>query len=630
MNNPKKTVHFCFCVQLSFSHVQQTDKSDLVPAYKSFFSGIQALEKLPLTVYASGTFLEWQKGKRQAAYAILLNEMVSRKQIELLGGGYYDPYFPVIPPSDVVGQIELMTSALRTSFGKRPRGLFLTASAWAPSLITAFHKCGMEYCLLDYRFFPHSEAKSLCFTPAMLEDNGKTITAFPYIPDDPDFMTRSPQEFYDKIAGTASETTETVCLLFLPVSVYTGCMEKNKDGSSWFSVFIEKCSASDSIVRLTHTEELLKHRQPLSPVYIPPNTVLCGQLTGHSAKQIITGKRDSFRLYTKMMYVNMLTNGMKGDKARKKCALQEFWKAQNAEFFTIEPCTSFYHRYLRRMAYRKLLVAEKQTRLPAVFADGLSRYDIDLDGCKEILSQRTHLNMYVHHYGGKIFECDVFAAYKNYADLPVENAGMFIDHLLTGQALQELQAGRPESLPAVFSENTYQEMEMNTIRSELKLSSSGFFDTIRQPVSLRKQYTFFGEGAQVQYILKNDSPFNLSAYFAVEVDIALEGTETLIPSLSLYDCETNQKQECSITTDVFNKVSWVQLEDPEGKIQFTMEANEVPGLVVIPVYTPCADTHEVCEHTNCGVRIFFYWKTDLNPGYETEKMLFLKIKNKKN
>ena len=587
------------------------------------------MEKLPLTIFATGSFLEWQTGKRQA-YTMLLNEMLSRKQVELLGGGYYQPYFPLLPASDVVGQIELMTAAVRTHFGKRPRGLFLTASAWTPSLVTPFTRCGMEYCLLDYRLFPtgeEPESPNKSYFPAVIEDNGKTITAFPYLSDDPDFLTRTPELFYEKVAATASERVESLYLLFLPVRVYVKCFERNKSGVSWMSSFIDLCSRSNSSVRLTHTAELMKRREPNEPVYIAPNIIFYDRPSGHSVKRTVTLHQDAFKIYAKMMYVNMLVNGMKGDKARKKYALQEFWKAQNAELFAIDPCLSEYHNELHRIAYRKLLVAEKQTRLPGVFTDGLTQYDIDMDGFKEFLSQRASLNMYVHLRGGKVFECDVFSAYKNYSDMPLGRSGMFIDYLLTETALQRLKESRIESLTPVFSNNTYQETEINAIRSELKLSTSGFFDAINQPVSLRKQYIFFAEGAQVQYILKNDSPFNLSAYFTVEIDIALEGTPDVPPSLSLYDCEENRKKECHITPEVFEKVSWIQLEDPDGKIQFTLEANEVPGLIIVPVYDTGSTQMSAVEQAVCGIRLFFYWKTDLNPNYETEKMLFLKVKN---
>ncbi len=630
MNTSKKNVHLCFCVQLSIPYLQQIDKNDTASLYKAFFSGIQAEEKLPLTLFTAGSFLEWQKGKRQAAYAMLLNEMLSRKQIELLGGGYYQPYFSLLSASDVIGQIELMTSALRTHFEKRPRGVFLPASAWTPSLITSFVRCGMDYCLLDSRFFSSQDISCIQqrgLIPITVEDKGKTITALPYFPDDPDFLSRTPQSFYEKVAASASSDGESVYLLFLPIKVYIKCLEKNKEGKSWFSSFIELCNQSGSAVRLTHTAEVLKHRRPHPPLYIAPNTVICNQPTGESIKHTVTVQPDAFKIYAKMMYVNMLVNSMKGDKARKKYALQEFWKAQDSEYLALEACASEYRYELHRIAYRKLLVAEKQTRLPGIFTDGLTRCDIDLDGFKEVLSQRTGINMYVHHCGGKIFECDVFSAYKNYSDMPLKPSGMFIDYLLSEPALQKLKKGQLESLTTIFSENTYQESEINMIRSELKLAVSGFFDTIEQPVSLRKQYTFFSEGTQVQYILKNDSPFNLSAYFAVEIDIAAGETEMFMPSLSLYDCEENQKKERIIAADVFNKVSWVQLEDPEGKTQFTMEANEIPGLIVIPVYDLKQTEQGVHQQLIRGVRFFFYWKTDLNPNYETEKLLFLKIKN---
>ena len=632
MNISKRNVHLCFCVQLSISYVQQLEKNDNASLYKAFFSGIQAEEKLPLTIFAAGSFLEWQKGKRQA-YSMLLNNMLSRKQIELLSGGYYQPYLSLLPASDVIGQIEMMTAAIRTHFEKRPRGLFLTASAWTPSLITPFVRCGMEYCLLDYRLFPVGEDRNgqyIPFSPAIVEDKGKTITVFPYIPDDPDFTTRTPQEFYEKLTAEASSAAGSMYLLFLPIKTYIKCLEKNKDGSTWFSAFVELCNQPESVIQLTHTADLIKQRQPHPPLYIAPNTIICDSPTGDATKRAVTLQHDAFSIYSKMMYVNMLANGMKGDKARKKYALQELWKAQNSELFVLDSCTAEYHNELRRIAYRKLLVAEKQTRLPGIFTEGLTRYDIDMDGLKEFLSQRTTLNMYVHHQGGKIFECDVFSAYKNYSDMPFRHSGMFIDYLLSETALQRLKEGQLDALTAVFSANTYQETEVNTIRSELKLSTAGLFDSsIEQPVSLRKQYTFFSEGTQVQYILKNDSPFNLSAHFVVEIDIALEETDAIAPSLSLYDCEENQKKERSITTDVFNKVSWIQLEDPEGKIQFTMEANEVPGLIIVPVYGICKREMQAAEQTICGVRMFFYWKTDLNPNYETEKMLFLKIKNRK-
>ncbi|MGP1594608.1 MAG: alpha-amylase/4-alpha-glucanotransferase domain-containing protein [Treponema sp.] len=624
MNTPKKTVHFCFCAQLSISHIQKTDKSAVLPNFKAFFSGIHAIEKLPLTLYTAGSFLEWQKEKRQG-YAMLISEMLARKQIEVLAGGYYQPYLAMLPVSDIIGQLELMTTAIRTHYDKRVRGLFLTGSAWLPSLITPITKCGMEYCLLDSRLFPENQASAAAgssrFTPVMLEDNGKTITAFPYIWGDPDIMQQPPEHFYTKITEAAPAGCESVCLLFLPIDTYVKGLEKNKTGSSWFSSFVELCASPQSEIKLTHTAAVMKQKKIPPLAYIPPNMIYADAPAGASVKQIVTMNRPAFLLYAKMMYVHVLANGVKGDKSRKKYALQEFWKGQSAEFFTLNSRSEPYRCLLRRAAYRNLLVAEKQTRMEGVFADGLIRYDIDLDGLKEFLSQRRFLNMYVHNRGGKIFECDVFSSYKNYCDMPLEHSGMFTDYLVSADILEALKREQTDTLTDIFSQNLYQETECDTIRSELKFSAVGYFDSIKQPVLLRKQYTFFDEGTQVQYILKNDSPFNLSTYFMVELDIALEQTGSEEPFLLVYDGVS--KRKCRVSAATFQDISWIQLTEPDGNVQFTMEANEVPDIITVPVweeYPLQAGTRHIR-----GVRLFFYWKVELSPGYETEKMFFLKI-----
>lgn len=628
VNTLKKTVQFCFCAQLSISHIQKTDKAAALPDFKAFFSGIHAMEKLPLTLYTAGSFIERQKEKRQG-YAMLISEMVARKQIEVLTGGYYQPYLSMLPVSDIIGQLELMTTAIRSHYDKRARGLFLTGSAWLPSLITPITKCGMEYCLLDSRLFPTSKTglteHAPCFAPVTLEDNGKTITAFPYIWGDPDIMQQPPESFYKKITESAPPECESVYLLFLPIDTYIKGLEKNKEGDSWLSSFLNLCASPQSEIKLTNTAAIMKQKKVPPLAYIPPNMIYADTVAGASVKQVLTMNRPAFQLYTKMMYVHVLANGVKGDKSRKKYALQEFWKGQTAEFFTLNSRSEPYRCLLRRAAYRNLLIAEKQTRLQDVFTDGLIRYDIDLDGLKEFLSQRQFLNMYVHHRGGIVFECDVFSSYKNYCDVPLNHAGMFTDYLVSEDILDALKLEQTDALTEVFSQNVYQEIECDTIRGELKFCTSGHFDTIKQPVSLRKQYTFFNEGTQVQYILKNDSPFNLSAYFMVELDIALEQDGNAEPRLSVYDGVS--KQEWKVAAATFQNISWVQLTEPAGEVQFTMEANEVPALITVPIWE--SDPLKAGKRSIRGIRLFFYWKADLNPGYETEKMLFLKIKDTK-
>lgn len=88
---------------------------------KPFLKTLYNFEEIPMTFYFSGILLEWMDAKHPEVFMII-NDMVKRKQLELLGGGFYDPVLPIIPSSDRSGQIEALTTYLRKRFGKRPRG----------------------------------------------------------------------------------------------------------------------------------------------------------------------------------------------------------------------------------------------------------------------------------------------------------------------------------------------------------------------------------------------------------------------------------------------------------------------------------------------------------------------------
>ncbi|MCK7486236.1 MAG: hypothetical protein MZU97_12315 [Bacillus subtilis] len=74
---------------------------------------------------------------RHPEFLMLLEEMVLRKQIELLGGGSSPPCCPPLSSSDRLGQIECLTTFIRKNFGRRPRGCRIPGYAWGPSLASS-------------------------------------------------------------------------------------------------------------------------------------------------------------------------------------------------------------------------------------------------------------------------------------------------------------------------------------------------------------------------------------------------------------------------------------------------------------------------------------------------------------
>lgn len=143
------------------------------------------------------------------------------------------------------------------------------------------------------------------------------------------------------------------------------------------------------------------------------------------------------------------------------------------------------------------------------------------------------------------------------------------------------------------------------------MRANGFYGTFEQPVSLRKSYAFRNEGVQIQYILKNESPLNLSGVFAIEINLALTGLKNIQPTMAVY--AQNQRIEGPVTSSHFQDLSWIRLDDCEAESKFTYEANENPEAILEPILH------------NTGARLFLYWRVELGPSFETEKMVFMKI-----
>ena len=122
---------------------------------KSYLPFAQILLKHPrvrLSLHYSGILLEWLE-VRHPEYFDQLRELLGRGQVELLGGGYYEPILPSIPDSDKVAQIRKLADYLTQHWGKAPRGAWVAERVWEPSLARPLAEAGVEYVLLDDTHF---------------------------------------------------------------------------------------------------------------------------------------------------------------------------------------------------------------------------------------------------------------------------------------------------------------------------------------------------------------------------------------------------------------------------------------------------------------------------------------------
>jgi hypothetical protein len=142
---------------------------------------VDALERHPgirLALHYSGPLLAWLRAERPEFIARLA-ALVERSQVEIVGGGWYEPVLAALPERDRVGQLVRMADELEATFGRRPRGAWLAERVWEPDLPTALRAAGYDWTILDDAHFraaaiPEDDLWGSYTT----DDQGKVLTVF--------------------------------------------------------------------------------------------------------------------------------------------------------------------------------------------------------------------------------------------------------------------------------------------------------------------------------------------------------------------------------------------------------------------------------------------------------------------
>ena len=116
---------------------------------------LEVLEKHPgirISLHSSGPLWDYAMQKFPN-YIKLIQKLVEKKQIELLGGGYYEPLLSILPDRDAVGQIRMMNEFIKKTFGTDVRGIWLTERVWEPHLPEILAKVPVQYTIIDESHF---------------------------------------------------------------------------------------------------------------------------------------------------------------------------------------------------------------------------------------------------------------------------------------------------------------------------------------------------------------------------------------------------------------------------------------------------------------------------------------------
>jgi hypothetical protein len=149
---------------------------------RAYLPFIEVLERHPavrIGLHYTGSLLEWIE-RAHPEYFDRIRALVSRGQVEIVGGGFFEPILISIPPEDRREQITRLADYIEKHFGARPRGAWLAERVWEPQLPSTLGPAGVEYTLVDDNHFLGAGFQlDQLYGHYLAEDLGATVKVLP-------------------------------------------------------------------------------------------------------------------------------------------------------------------------------------------------------------------------------------------------------------------------------------------------------------------------------------------------------------------------------------------------------------------------------------------------------------------
>ncbi|HUW41253.1 MAG TPA: alpha-amylase/4-alpha-glucanotransferase domain-containing protein [Rectinemataceae bacterium] len=613
-------------------------------AWRPFLSVLYRFPDIAATVSYSGTALKWLES-RHPEFLMLMEEMAIKKQIELLGGGFFAPLLPLVPGPDRLGQIELLTTYIRKAFGKRPRGCWIQDYAWEPTLASTLQSSGFDFSFLTARHFRLAGIESGDIgNPVMTEDQGRSLVVFPVMDALENYpAVPTPAEALHEARKTKGETP--LHSIFYSESAIRSLWAASKMESPdvMFEAAFAALQKLAPDIETTTPSRYLKTLHNFDRAYFPGGASLSlmkksrergPALRGAAAaakddspeagslRALLLRHEESLALYAKMHYVRILVGQLRGDKSRKKTAQEELWKGQCGDAYWQGPSGGITQLPIRAAAYGALIEAEKTTRLRGSFAPGVISADIDFDGVKEILYQGADLNAYVHLRGGSLTELDSFRSCWNYV-----NAMSNFKSAPRRLALLDrcMKKGGFGADLGDFAESHYALVETDRPANITTLSHEGWMDVggRKAALVLKKTFIFRKGSVTVEYELTNPSSAPVALRFAVENNFSA-GLSPGAVGLSVF-----RGRDASVLDSAAgcgaSACTSLRLENGRYDERIELRSDRAFELHHEPVFLSSGEG-DSAEERYQGCRLWLGWDIDIPAGAAWQSALTLELR----
>lgn len=241
-------------------------------SYLPFLNVLDEFPDIPFALHTSGSLLEWLEAAHPE-YIDRLRALVTRNQVEIMGGAFYEPILANIPRRDRIGQISMFTEHLEQVFSTTIRGMWVPERVWEQSFAGDITAAGIRYTILDDHHFRNGGMRQDdLFGYYITEDEGRLLSVLPgsehlryCIPF------RDPQDTIHYLRDIA-DRFENPVVVFGDDGEKFGTWPdtfKHVYEDRWLERFLHALRENESWLKVTTPAETLDHVEPLGTFYIP-------------------------------------------------------------------------------------------------------------------------------------------------------------------------------------------------------------------------------------------------------------------------------------------------------------------------------------------------------------------------
>lgn len=461
-------------------------------AYAPFIEALSRHPEIKAVLHYSGVLLQWIE-KNEPSFFTTLREMVGRGQVEIMGGGFYEPILPIIPDSDKRGQILKLTRYLRQKLGTEVHGMWLAERIWEPHLARPLFQAGVRYVVVDDAHFQELGLKSEELRGYYLtEEEGCPLKIFPIseklrylIPFE---KTEETLTYLSRLGAAEPGSLSVLADDGEKFGVWPGTHEHVYD-KGWLEEFFQSLEKNKDWLRTTTFSEYLKKYPPRGRIYLPAAAYReMKKWAGGFWRNFLVRYPESNRMHKKMLAVRKRLSEVRRKKTRQK-AREYIWAAQCNCAYWHGVFGGLYLNFLRAAIYENLLKAENLIVRSLYSSDKwleLKISDQDYDGFQEIVINSEYFALLFSPYlGGSLWELSYRPAAVNLLDTFTRQPEPYHEDLLE----QDIKIGGQDK--------GEQEAEVQTIHHRFAAKEDGLEEHL--------VYDCYPRGALLDHVLSLDA-----------------------------------------------------------------------------------------------------------------------------